>query len=412
MAIITINPDKTINIDGKKTFPVGMWSICAPYVPLTDCIKNVNINNNSMISNLTGNAAYRTDIVIPGYNSKNILFTQEAWTWVQADPNIIKNNIGFFGYNQWNEPVAGSDRYANMTDAEMLADLLRIYNLKKSDDPSHPVFLDHWEKMTKWLPYGDIMTWDCYTISNHSWQDWVREDAIYAWEYMSWQNYFQGTELNKVSKPVWTYIQANINAPSYGTLEPTKPEIRANTYTAITLDVKGILFWGYLVGGDWTNTSTVVGIYSNPTLAAYYNEIASEIRSLNDILVLPTLDYSWHYHPGTKVSFSKKFTKTLHGLNMTNFNYILKQNGNTWYLIVVNKDTRPISDVGITIAGLSGSMTATTLGNIDAGSIPGRTLPVTDGQFIDSFDGLAVHIYEIGSDIPCPPPQCDFTITQ
>jgi len=228
---------------------------------------------------------------------------------------------------------------------------------------------------------------------------------------MSWQNYFKGTELNKVSKPVWTYIQANIDAPSYGTLEPTKPEARCNTYTAITLDVKGVLFWGYLIGGDWTNTSTVVGVYSNQTLAAYYNQIVGEIRYLNDILVLPTIDYSWHYHPGTKVSFSKTLTKTVHWQTVTNFNYILKQYGNTWYLIVVNKDSRPISDVGITVIGPSGSMTVKTLGLETSGSgRAGRVLAANNGQFIDSFDGLAVHIYQIGEE--CATPLCDITITQ
>ena len=412
MSVVTINPDKTISIDGKKTFPIGMSHICAPYYPLTNCVQNTNVNSNALFSELTGDSSYRTNVVMPAYNSKNILFTEHAWT---TTPDIIKNNSGLFAYLQWDEPTLGSGIYKDYTTEEqMLAHLLKSYNNKKTNDPAHPVIINHWTKMTKWLPYGDIMMWDTYTITHHSWQVgvWTREDAIYAWELASWNNYFQGTELNQISKPVWTYIQANIDDPSWSGYEPTPQEARANTYAAITLDVKGIEYFGYMVMGDWSHVETITGVYSNQTLAAYYNALMGEIQFLNDILVLPTLDYSWHYHPGTKVSFSKKYTKNVYWVDTTNFNYILKQDGKKYYLIILNKDRRSISDVTVTISGLSGIMTATTIGNIDAGSIPGRTLPVTDGQFTDSFDGLAVHIYEIGSDIPCPQSQCDFTITQ
>jgi len=128
---------------------------------------------------------------------------------------------------------------------------------------------------------------------------------------------------------------------------------------------------------------------------------------------MPTRTYYHYNNENTSlVIITPNPTKSIYGYNMNRFSYILKQNGNTWYLFVVNKDINPIANVNISIQGLTGSMTARTIGLSEAGSIPGRTLPVTDGQFTDSFDGLAVHIYEIGSDIPCPPSQCDFTITQ
>ena len=127
----------------------------------------------------------------------------------------------------------------------------------------------------------------------------------------------------------------------------------------------------------------------------YINQ-ATEIKSLNDILVLPSLDYSWQYRKGTKVSFSKQLTASgssyINGF--TNFNYMLKQDGGTYYLIVLNKDSRSVT-TDITIQGLSGTMTATTLGNVNAGSTAGRTLTVNNGRFIDSFDGFAVHIYQL-----------------
>jgi len=129
---------------------------------------------------------------------------------------------------------------------------------------------------------------------------------------------------------------------------------------------------------------------------------------------MPTRTYYHYNNENTSlVIITPNPTKSIYGYNMNRFSYILKQNDNTWYLFVVNKDANPIANVNISIQGLTGSMTVKTLGLETIGSgRAGRVLSVNNGQFTDSFDGLAVHIYEIGSDIPCPPSQCDFTITQ
>jgi hypothetical protein len=63
---------------------------------------------------------------------------------------------------------------------------------------------------------------------------------------------------------------------------------------------------------------------------------------------------------------------------------------------VVNKDSRSIDDVEITIEGLSGGMTATMVGLETSGSAAaGRKMPVVDGKFTDRFDGRAVHVYRV-----------------
>jgi len=414
MAIITINPDKTISIDGKKTFPVKMTSICSTYSgQIRTCQENIDINNNALYTNLPGDTLFQTTLR-QQLVENNMFFHKKAYQSSEPDAD------GLLFYWQPDEPTVGVDNYPitnTMTEAEILAILLSDYNRKNRDDPNHPVVLNHWTNMTKWLPYADIMAWDTYTFLIYQfkpWVSWQREDSIYAWEMQSWDAYFQGTELNQINKPVWTYIQAmGLDDLTWGGQALTPQEARCNTYTAITLDVKGIMFFAYLAMGDWTHAETVTGLYANLSLATYYNQLMGELRIFNDILVLPTIDYHWTYHNSTSVLFSKILTKTLTRWNklQTNFNYILKQNGNTLYLIVVNKDTRPISDVGITIQGLTGSMTATTIGLSEAGSIPGRTLPVTNGSFTDSFDGLAVHIYQIEEEI-CPQSLCDFTIIQ
>lgn len=415
MTTVTINQDKTISIDGKKTFVVGMSSICSPIRPLTNCQENINVNKNTYVTNLTGDITFQASTRNTLINN-NILFRKAAFQTPEPNAN------GLFGYWQPDEPSVGQNQYPitpDMTLEQIKARLLFDYNEQHINDITHPIVLNHWKNMTEWLSYADIMMWDTYPFINPAWKSWAtwdRADSIYAWEMQSWDAYFQGTELNQINKPVWTYIQANGKEdPTWGAYVPTPKEARANTYTAITLDVKGIWFWGYLVGGDYSHLETSVGLYMNPSLAIYYNNLMGELRSFNNILVLPTIDYSWQYHVGTKVSFNKNYTKTLTRWKkqQTNFNYILKQYGTTYYLIIVNKDSRQIDNVEIIINPLStsGLKTLKTLGTIEAGSSPNRTLSINNGTFTDSFDGYAVHIYQIDTSL-CPTSQCNFTITQ
>jgi hypothetical protein len=84
---------------------------------------------------------------------------------------------------------------------------------------------------------------------------------------------------------------------------------------------------------------------------------------------------------------------------------------NKYYLIVVNKANARISNVQITVSGLSGTMTAKTMGITGTGSsAPNRVLTVTNGQFTDTFDAYAVHIYRICLGASCttsnPTPSC------
>jgi len=433
MATVTINPDKTMSIDGKKTFPVYMYYTCNAHFENNTGVEPCNPSKNGEFLFSGGGASYQN--FATNYNGKYEQ-SNEMYTLVGAQINEIPqeliNSNSFFGYYSKDEPVAGDE------------DVLQsIYNRVKARDTNHPLILNVWSDMTKWIPYGDIISWDVYTIKKHRWSEintknvceangaywdpvdnkcyyWPREYSIYIYEQWSRQADSVGNtlaNLQTVNKPVWAVIQGNGLPCCGGILVPIPKEVRANTYTAITMNVNGIGYWGYLSwGGPLTSTPEfpygTVGLYNNQILHQYYIQIAKEIIYLNDILILPTKDFSWHYRQGTGVTFNKTLTvQTFYG-QRTNFNYILKQSGIATYLIVVNKDTRPISDVGITIQGLTGSMTATTIGLSEAGSIPGRTLPVTNGQFTDNFDGLAVHIYEIGSDIPCQPSQCDFKITQ
>lgn len=392
MATVIINSDKTISINGKKIFPVAMSGMCNPVFDAGVCDLSKNSEfyiSDSMFSDeyLTTFEQNKVFFVLNGQNINNI-------------PQSSLNSPYFLYYETINEPQTAAQ--------ETIASA--VYKNVKSKDTNHPIMMGQWKDMLKWSKYTDIIANAIYPIRAN---EYAREDSMYAYEHLSWTAFFDYVELNSPSmtgKPVWAYILGNGVQDNWN-LVPYPYEVRANTYIAITMDVKGILFYGYNIFGA-QNQNT--GLSNNPELHAYYRQLGKELIQLNDVLVLPTKDYSWEFRKGTNVTFSKTLTKNLLWRTYTNFNYILKQSGNEYYLIIVNKDSRPISGVDITIKGLTGSMTAKTLGLETSGSgRAGRAFNVNNGQFTDSFDGLAVHIYQISSDIiTCPASECNFTITQ
>ncbi len=395
---IQINSDKTISINGTKTFPVYLYDICNEYFESENMIEPCNPSKNSEFL-FSGSGFYYQDFTSYDYQNKfeqakvfYNLFTSQF----NDIPQNLKDSPYFFGYYQPDEPSDDNLDFVSTT-----------YDNVKKNDPSHPVILNHWRNMSMWAPYTDIITWDTYPIRKNyvdpSSPGYIfpREDGIYAYEHYSEQNFFKGEDLNSINKPVWAVLQATGIPDSEGTLPLTNKEIRAMTYTAITMDVKGIGYWSYAGwGGSSEPTPSfpngTPGLYNNATVHAYYKQTARELTSLNSILVLPTTDYSWDYRYGNIVTFSKNPSKTVLWKTRYAFNYILKNSGNTRYLIVVNKDSSPITDVSITIYGITGAMKATTLGLETSGSgRAGRVLSGNNGQFTDSFDGYAVHIYKV-----------------
>ncbi len=390
---IRINTDKTLNVNGKKTFPVYMYGICNTYFEVHNggMVEPCDPLKNSEFLFSAGASEFYQYFDQLNYKNKfeqaNVFYNFNAID-VDNIPQELKTSPYFFGYYQPDEPVDSQ-----------LSTHISYYNKIKAKEPNHLVIQNHYRDMKMWAQASDIITWDVYTI-RETYPSYVREDSIYVYEQFSEQNFFKGTNINLISKPVWAVIQAN-GLKEGDRVVPTPKEARANTYTAITMDVKGIGFWSYLGwGGSSEPTSEypngTTGLYNDPSLHSYYKQLGRELKSLNDILVLPSKDYSWQYRKGTMVSFSKNPTKTVLWKSREALNYILKQDGQTWYLIVVNKDSKPINDVKLTINGLTGAMSSKTLGLETSGSgRAGRVLNVNNGQFTDSFDGYAVHIYKV-----------------
>lgn len=370
---VIINPDKTVSINGKKTFPLMMSALCDSYkTSPSQCLTNLQANPYDIDG--IGNSDI-TDSTLQSHVTTGKYFMSGAGTFK------FKNHPNFFGYYLSEEP----------SDSEHQK-LVDKYTKIKKEDPNHVVITGIWKEAEKWLKTSDIVIAGLYPFKKGFIKEYgSRDRAIYGYETVV-RNNLGIDNFDSIDKPVWPIIQSLSGTDSGGVLPISAKELRALQYTAITMNVKGLSYYQYSYTYDITPN---VALITDQTMVDMYANAAKEIKSLNDILVLPTEDYSWEYRKGSQVSFSKTLNLDMWWLDRTNFNYMLKHDGNTWYLIVVNKDIRPISDVVITINGLSGLMTATTIGLPEAGSVPGRTVSVNNGKFTDNFDGYGVKIYKI-----------------
>jgi len=382
MAIITINPDKTISINGKRIFPILIRNLCDPGVT-TDILCTEKYQNMPWNSVLFGTVLPSAQILA---NTK-LFITRMNTTAHELNPL-------FMGFYQPDEPLI-----LNLPAIEA------NYQIYKNRDINHIIMLGQWLNLPAWVTAADVFITGLYPFREGFIDDVEsksRDDCIYIFEHLT--RFSLGiSNFNNFPKPVWMGIQAVSATDESGTLRLTAKEVRVLVYASLTMDTQGVFIY--------TGNTAENALVSDPVLLQIYINQIEELKSLENILLLPTKDFSWQYRKGTLVSFSTVLTETVFGRPYTNYNWILKQDGNIHYLIIVNKDVRSVTTT-ISISGLMGTLPIKTLGLETTGSgRVGRTLTSNNGSFTDSFDGLAVHIYQI-SDEECPPSQCDFTITQ
>lgn len=399
--ITKINQDKILEINGKKTFPQIMYSICSGMYAMGS-VCTTNLQRMSVI-----------DADIMGLSPSSLItqYDQSSFPFITMLRKGLQSSPNHFGYMQPDEPIATGQNIAALEQA---------YQNIKTIDPNHVVIAVDWTRLNLMRNMADIIADDGYTYLNIQWLydiGYTRATALYFKEVNNTSNYerplFGVNNFDDIPKPVYAVVQA-ISKEEYNLLPVTKLELRGLVFLAITMHMRGIIYYTYNEQRVITNPVELYGLVRDPVMVQMYIDQINEIKSLNDILVLPTKDYSWQQRKGTQVSFSTVLTASGNPYidGFTNFNWILKQDNGIHYLIVLNKDTRPITTT-ISISGITGTLPITTLGNYPTGSgRAGRILNINNGQFTDSFDGLAVHIYQIGNGIPCPPSQCDFTITQ
>ena len=445
---IKINPDKTLSINGKKTFPLFVWSPTST----TAGSKNDGFSEISQ----------RYDF---GVNSWGYVWGGVT-TWRQYQAQYEANNLFYVvpsvvckgpfpqssnpiptcyptGNNPTTHPFTTADRdaknffgYAQMdepSDSRPLGDynyLLSVYKSLKAFDPNHPVISVHYtgDKTQAYLlksqDYADIITEDHYEIRNNL-PDSRNLYLYYADRYAAVRVFGSGS-VDDYRIPFYTIVQAAgkdvVDSAGSVILANTPDEIRLQTFLAITEGYQGVGYWTYNGYCPACTPVPNMGTWTNPTLWAGMKDLHDEIKAIENILVLKDVARSWHlhYNDAAVTITHPDMAKTISGGYGTfrKINYVLKKDAatNTHYLIVLNKDPASLSGVNIKINGLSGTLTATTLGSKVTGSgRKGRSITVTNGQFTDSFDGRAVHIYQIcsgtcSSPNPNPTPTCSDNI--
>jgi hypothetical protein len=432
--VVKIDSDKVLNIDGVRTFPVFASGL-------------ENNNWGTAVSGIQSSAGYITsnwitwrpnpwkidsfsdiNAMLPYFEATNpkVYTTASIMTcpsvdsmtcYVQTQPNM-KNSPAFLGYVQIDEPDPNRSVY------DSLSVLQNNYNVIHADDPNHPIFINFyatifvgWPGIDYYYNTADVLGWDRYYITSGN----NRADFQYSWEFGSVRPLSK--RLIDYSKPFITWIQVNGAEGNDGARTfyvPTYQEIKLEAYGAIVFGVNGIALWtGHCCGAGAPDS----GLLMNPSLFTSVKNLLTEIHSLNYVLIMPTVSNSvWKYYDDTTVSFSPNPTRVVDGGygTMRAFSYILKKDpiSGTLYLIVINKDASPQYGITMRINGLSGTTTATTLGmEISGSQRAGRVLNVNNGQFTDSFDGFAVHIYQIGGGnyvppVPIPVPNPTYTPSQ
>ncbi len=367
-SIVKVLPDKTLSINGKRVFPQTFITIC----------KNT-ISTEQNAANLKRMQVYTADMVGYGYRSSDLpAYVENGVGVMPMVGHFPVNSPALFGYYQTDEPELPKH-----------ASCKQIYDDIKSQDPNHIVLTGVWHDGIQWEDTADVIWFGLYPYKDAAWIRALgtRDETLYKYEYIVKTNILLGTQdFDTTTRPFWPVLQA-LSAPDDASALPTtKEETKALIYTALTMNVKGLAYWSY----SWTPNDS--GLWKDQQKVSEHIAIANEINSISDILLLPTKDYSWEFHKGNgSVKFSNNPVKWR---GYQQLNYLLKRFEATHYLIVVNKDAMPIT-TSITISGLTGSATVIELGLAEAGSIPGRTIPAENGQFMDVLLGLGVKIYQI-----------------
>jgi len=413
-----------VDANGTRMFMVGMYEICSiehdDQSGYESCAESVAAMSNSTFSTSSIMSSAYWDIVAPIFSAAGMYY----------DSYVINtshfNEPYFLFHYQWNSTFGNEPMIAEHFDALYLR-----YNYIRTLDTNHPVMVGSWSYKPTGSTYsaGDVADLTMDVLFSHftscGYDDrmmdkytdptcvspplgYMLDDFLFAKERELRLNHLNAmgvTSIEALPDPMWTIFGGvginYTNAPGIWRVS-SKEKLRASYYWAVTVGYTGIAPWGYKIYGN--GTSTQGGLIEDPVVASYYNDLAGEFNSpaMQKILTLPTINFSWNYYTtwDNKINFSTNptryawFADAGTGYALT---YRLKYNttSNKYYLFVANKLNVSVSPT-ITIQGLTGTHTATTLGITGTGSsAPGRVLTLTNGVFSETLDAYAGIVYEI-----------------
>lgn len=433
--------DKDFYLDGTRTFPVMLSSTCERTIDtgygLATCEQSIQQYSNFSFHwiILSEYDSTRQDI----RDNNNVTFeVLEANGKLGAVHNHWANNANFTNDGHLGSPsLAGFFNH----EEEPTSDNASKWNLSKSHydttkgyNSSYIISINHFvydapsgSTANNLSDLGDILFSDGYTYKSQTgcgdyhagitntgslcggiyYNYWHMDDFILARERDISNNWV--ANMSSLPKPYGFLIGTfgyNWTEGTNAFKQYNKERMRALSYYSIIAGAKTIRFWGNKVNPGLRPDIIGLSNLTNGTKATELNNLAGELNTaeMQDILLLPMKNSSYNRVTSwdNKVNFSNNPKRTI-PISFANqydsFAYVLKQNGSTYYLIVVNKHNVSLT-TDITISGLTGTLNATTVGIAGFGSAAEHRvtpLTVTDGNFTDTFDPYAAHVYEISN---------------
>lgn len=364
-SVVKINDDNTLIVNGKLFLPImlyhiDIWEKGGETDPFTKGFNTIQISGSNpasyrkaldraLASNLMGLVA------LEGLMDNRYLIRQIV--------EKCKNHPALLGWCLQDEPnlrlAIQNDEYKEPPEK-----LLKVYNLIKSIDPGHPVFLNL------------INTAGDYKIYTHT-TDIIATD-IYPVPSVPFNTIVAGLEVAKSevgnNKPIWFATQMSPVRADLGTKDraPTPEEIRCMSYLAIIHGVKGLSYYAYSDPG-WLISK------DNPQLWSSFKGLTDELKEIAPVVFAPT----------AKIEVKSEI---IGGDTVRTFGYgalhiLAKKYGDKLYLIAANSSSLPIK-ARYTFVSEEKYLNSKVL-------FERRKISLSDNSLTDDFDGYGVHIYEI-----------------
>jgi hypothetical protein len=347
-----------------KSFPIAVW-LQSP----SKASEYASIGVNLFIGLWQGPTdAQLTDLSSAGMPT--FCAQEGVWSSHVADPTIR-------AWTHQDEPdnaqPDGNGGYGPCVDPK---DIVSLYQTMVANDSSRPVYLNFGQGVayTDWIGRGvctgktemypeyakgaDIVSFDIYPVNStdtkvHGKLEYVAKGVDLLRQAVSYE------------KPVWVWIETtDFNGTGNA---PTVDQIRSEVWMALVHGARGIGYFAHVFSPSFIEA----GLLADATIKAGVGGINAEVQSLAEVLNEPSLDGV------VKVSSSNSAVPV---------DIVVKQHAGSFYVFAVsmaNGTTNATFELTPSVGA-----SATVLGE-------SRSVAVTGGSFSDSFDGYAVHLYQL-----------------
>lgn len=325
-------------VDGKPYFVLGAY-----YGTLTNAVINDTKNSplNTVISyqyKSTSKVAVLEKLNAAGI--KTLFSLKDFYKGAETDSitkyvNLLKNHPAILGWYTNDENNIGLYKQ-QMLDHQTLVESL---------DYNHPTYsvdlsLPSGEFFTK---ATDIFGTDLYPVHNDvsavsnpgEWTKFVKSELPHRAPMTVIQSFAWGDKNDRL---------------------PTISEMRSMSWQAIAEGATGLMYYAYFE------------IANNPTAWANLKQVGQEIKELSPVIL------SVEQTPKVDIAGGGSW-----------MNWTVRKYNNKVYVIAVNNKKERYQKIGFSIPNVQSVKVLN----------ENRTLPVIEGSFTDSFDSLAVHIYEV-----------------